>query len=257
MHIDVLASRMTDNFFYLLHAGEEGLLIDPIDAELAVERVRALGLTSVRVLVTHGHGDHVGGNDAVVIALGAKVWAPAVAERFPVRHDVGLREGDTIPLGPHTLTTWAMPGHTDDHLSFWTPGHLFAGDVLFSSGVGNCRYGGNVDALYATIQRLATLPDDTRVYPGHDYAARNLEFTFSILPDDPEAHLLADLVEATEAGQLFVTTLGQERRANLFLRTRETGVQAALRKMPEWDTFACEDASLTAFRVLRHLRNQF
>jgi hydroxyacylglutathione hydrolase len=257
MNVEILASRVTDNFFYLLHEQHEGVLIDPIDSALAIERVQELGLRDVRILVTHGHGDHVGGNDAVVAATGAKVLAPARAERFPCRHDVGLSNGDRVRVGTTELQIRTAPGHTDDHLIAFTDGHLFCGDVLFFAGVGNCRFGGHVDTLYRSVMALRDLPDHYRVYPGHDYAGRNLDFAFSIVPEDHECHLMADLVEQTPERILFESTLGQERRANLFLRVHENRLQDTLRRRPEWASHACEDTALTAFRVLRALRDQF
>jgi hydroxyacylglutathione hydrolase len=74
-------------------------LVDPVDAGVAIRAVRQLNPARVRILVTHGHPDHIAGNDEVVAALGCEVLAPAAAERWPTRHDVGLRDGDRISLG--------------------------------------------------------------------------------------------------------------------------------------------------------------
>lgn len=258
MKVEILASRISDNFFYLLHEGRDAILIDPIDAELAVEAVAALGVDDVRVLVTHGHPDHVGGNEAVVAATDALVLAPAHAERFPCAYDVGLQEGDVIPLGDAELRVWHVPGHTDDHLMYFTDEHLFVGDLLFFGGVGHCKFGGEVGALRQSVARLSELPGGGRVYPGHDYSVRNAQFGLSVVAGDEELVGMLARAEATEARELFVATLAQERVYNPFLRVDSAVVQGAARAHTElWaSTDALDDADRT-FRVLRALRDGF
>lgn len=257
MKVEILASTVSDNFFYLLHEGGDGILIDPIDAKLALQAVERLGLTDVRILVTHGHPDHVDGNDEVADALDALVLAPAQAVAWPVAHDVGLQEGDVVPLGETQLKVWHVPGHTDDHLMFFTDEHLFVGDLLFFGGVGHCRAGGDVADLCRSVARLGSLPGGARVYPGHDYTATNNKFGRGVLPEDPGLLRLEGRIAATARPRvLWNSTLDDERATNPFLRVEDTVLQQAVRSSaPEWrDDLPAADA---AFHALRAMRDRF
>ncbi len=258
MQVEILASRVSDNFFYVLHEGRDAIVIDPIDAELAVETLERLGVDDVRVLVTHGHPDHVGGNEGVVAATDALVLAPAEASSFPCAHDIGLREGDVIPLGDTELRVWHVPGHTDDHLMYFTDAHFFVGDLLFFGGVGHCKFGGEVGALSRSVARLSELPGGGRVYPGHDYSVRNAQFGLSVVAGDSELVSMLARAESTQSRALFSATLSQERSYNPFLRTDSAVIQAAARAHEElWASTDGEDDADRTFRVLRALRDGF
>jgi sulfur dioxygenase len=150
-------------------------LIDPvleqIDRDLAL--VRELGLTLTHVLETHVHADHVTAAGAIRQRTGAKTVAGA---RGAPCADIAVRHGDAIELGELTIRVLETPGHTDDSLSFCVPGAVFTGDALFIRGTGRTDFqNGDAGALYDSITRiLFALPDDTTVYPGHDYKGRTV-----------------------------------------------------------------------------------
>lgn len=255
-----LASTVSDNFFYALQAGEEALLVDPIDADVALKWVEHSGVQNVRILVTHGHPDHVGGNDAVVAALGASVLAPAEAAMFPVAHDVGLRHGDTITLGEARLEALHAPGHTDDHLVYLVGDLLISGDVYFTGGVGHCKFGGEVGELYRTVhERLGRLPDATVLHPGHEYAMKNSAFALHVLPGDEAVQAFAARAgQWTRADGPWCATLGQERTYNLFLRVDEPLVQQAVaRSGPSVEGGEALSPAERTFRALRAWRDTF
>ena len=260
MEVLPLASTITDNFFYLIVEGEEGWLVDPIDAPVAIEAVRARGLREVRVLITHGHPDHVGGNDEVVAALGAEVWAPARAARFPVRHDRGLVPGDVLSLGDRRWEVIAAPGHTDDHLVYRHEDWVISGDVLFCAGIGHARFGGDMDALYRTIQDVVgTWPGSTRFLPGHDYAARNAAFALAVEPDNAAARALLDATEGrSRAAGPWLTTLEDERTYNPFLRVHLPQVQQAMAtRVSEAGVAQGQGVARGTFVALRRWRDQW
>lgn len=254
MEIAALASTISDNFFYLVVDGDEGLLVDPFDAPVAIDAVRARSLERVRIFTTHGHPDHCAGNAEVVRALGCEVLASGHAEQFRVEADTYLRDGDTLEVGGARFTMYWAPGHTDGHLVAVTDGHAISGDVYFVGGCGHCRFGGDVDALYETFaQRLVGLPDATMFYPGHDYAAHNLAFCLSIEPDHAVAQSLAARAKThgREDGP-FLLTLGDERSYNPFHRTEDPALQARLRALGH----EVVDGR-SAFKTLRALRDAF
>lgn len=260
MRIEGLASTVSDNFFWLVVEGQDALLVDPIDAALAIDAVRALAPARVRVVTTHGHPDHAGGNAEVASALSAQVLAPAEAETFPVARDVGLRDGDTVTVGTTLFKVRRTPGHTDCHIVLHAPGHLISGDVLFVAGAGNCRFGGDPGEHYRTcLERLADVPDGTVFYPGHDYALRNLAFCLDVEPDNAGAlERRARWSDWQRADGPILSTLGEERSYNPFLRVREPGLQARMReRCPEIMATWASDPAEGAFRALRHLRDSF
>ena len=144
------------------------------------------------MLNTHEHGDHTGGNKAVIKATGASLLAHANARDKIPGIDRGLGTGDVIKVGATVeLEALDTPGHTMSHvclLSRTDMPALFCGDTLFNAGAGNCHGGGHPAELYETFAgQLARLPDETLIYPGHDYIENNLEFTLDREPDNARA----------------------------------------------------------------------
>ena len=179
------------NFNYLIACPETGdaLAIDPLDYEKCLAAAQERDWTIRQILNTHEHGDHTGGNKTMVAATGAKVIAHRDAGGRIPNMDKGVGAGDIIKVGSSVeLECLDTPGHTMSHICLLSrtdePG-LFSGDTLFNAGAGNCHNGGHPDELYKTFeQQLEKLDPSTRIYPGHDYLANNLEFTLDREPDN-------------------------------------------------------------------------
>ena len=248
------------NFNYLIACAETGeaLAIDPLDHEKTLVTARAKGWQITQVLNTHEHHDHTGGNAAVVAATGAKVIAHHKASGKIPGMDRGVRAGDVIKVGKTVeLECLDTPGHTLCHiclLSHTDQPALFSGDTLFNAGAGNVHNGGDVNALYATFaDQLARLPENTQVYPGHEYLENNLRFTLDREPDNAAAKALLPGVAEQDPAAAVVTTLAQEKDINTFMRLGNPGVIARLReRFP--DLPDAPDAR-TVFAWLRELRN--
>ncbi|MCB2029213.1 MAG: hydroxyacylglutathione hydrolase, partial [Rhodoferax sp.] len=151
------------------------------------------------------------------------------------------------------------PGHTMCHIclrSHTEQPALFSGDTLFNAGAGNCHNGGNVDDMYTSfVDQLAKLPENTQVYPGHDYIENNLKFTLDREPDNNAAQALLPKVADHDPATSIVTTLAQEKQHNTFFRLASPSVIARLReKFP--DLPENPDARLV-FTRLRELRNSW
>lgn len=196
------------NFGYLVGDQEagQGVLIDPSYApEALIERASVQGLTVTHIVNTHGHPDHTEGNPVAVARTGAPVAAHPGAPDPP---DVGLTDGAELAVGVFRLRCLHTPGHCDDHLVCYEPAHhlLISGDLLFVGKVGGAKTEDDARTEWASLQRvLAAVPDETTVWPGHDYGVR------------PSS------------------TIGLERRTNPFLRCAD--VDAFLRLRAEWPEY--------------------
>ena len=258
----IWAANDLRNFNYLIACSQTGeaLIVDPLHAPQCLEAARKNGFTITQVLNTHEHLDHTAGNAAVVAATGARVLAHAGAANRIGGVDQGLARGDVIKVGRTVeLETLDTPGHTRSHvclLAHCDAPALFCGDTLFNAGAGNCHNGGDPGLLYETfVNQLANLPDGTRVYPGHDYMARNLAFTLDREPGNAEAaHALA-AARAHDPTYAHITTMGEEKRVNAFLRLQNPEIVAKLReKYPE---IGEKPDARTVFVKLRELRNRW
>ncbi len=273
VEIEILKSNVGDNFFYLIADGGEAALVDPVDGEQAVEVVRRRGETLKYVLNTHFHPDHVAGNPTVLAAFEeAQVVCGTgdtdlVDAQFVPKGNRGVDRrvtgGGQLALGEIALEVVETPGHTAGHISYRVGEELFSGDTIFTAGAGNCRFGGDPAVLFRTFRDvLRELPEETRFYPGHDYAVRNAEFILSIEPEQKLAvTVLEEAKKAAATGELFQSTLGRERRYNPFLRYDDPKLLARLReahgdRLKEAQGVSDDDDE-AVFRCLRALRNEW
>jgi hydroxyacylglutathione hydrolase len=250
------------NYNYLIACPESGeaLAIDPLDHEKCLNAARVRGWQITQVLNTHEHLDHTGGNAAVIAATGAMLIAHHRSGASIPGVDRGVKAGDIIKVGKRVeLECMDTPGHTMCHIclrSHTDEPALFSGDTVFNAGAGNCHNGGNVEEMYATFAgQISKLPDDTRVYAGHDYIENNLRFTLAREPDNAAAKALLPRVEGHDAANAIVTTLAEEKRFNTVLRLTSPSVIAKLREtfpdLPE------KPDAKTVFLRLRELRNRW
>ena len=262
----IWAANSLRNFHYLVACAETGeaLIVDPLDAAKCLAAARARGFSITQVLNTHEHRDHTDGNTGVVAATHAKVLAHAGAARVIGGVDRGLARGDVIKVGRTVeLEVLDTPGHTRSHVCLLAHGQvsgntpaLFCGDTLFNAGAGNCHNGGDPGLLYETfVNQLARLPDATRVYPGHEYMARNLAFTLDREPGNHDAAAALEAAKDVDPEAARVTTLGEEKRTNAFLRLQNPEIVARLReRFPE---IGEKPDARTVFVKLRELRNSW
>ena len=250
------------NFNYLIVCPETGdaLAVDPLDFNKCLDAAAANGWTISKILNTHEHGDHTGGNKAVVAATGAKVYAHTnAAGRIP-HMDRGVAAGDVIRVGKTVeLECLDTPGHTMSHiclLSHTEQPALFSGDTLFNAGAGNCHNGGHPAELYETFEKqLGGLAEDTLIYPGHEYLINNLKFTLDREPDNEAARQMIRDYENQDPDQALVTTLAIERQINTFFRLQSPGVIARLQE--QFPEIGDSPSAKDVFLKLRELRNSW
>ena len=258
------------NYMYLIACSEtrEAVAIDPFDHEKCLAKAQKLGWDIRGVINTHEHHDHIGGNEQVISATGATLYAHHNATDKIANVDVGLNAGDIVQVGTSVqLVAMDTPGHTFCHTCIYyagdevasSEGHppaLFSGDTLFNAGAGNCHNGGNPQTMYQTFEeQLVVLPNDTRLYPGHDYIVNNLEFTLDREPNNFAAKSLLFALQQWNGEKHFLSNLALEKEVNTFFRLQNVTVIAMLRvKFPEIGEHP--DAE-TVFLKLRELRNSW
>ncbi len=250
------------NFNYIIACPETGeaLTIDPLDHQKCLGIAKDKGWQITQVLNTHEHPDHIGGNQQVIDATGAKLLAHANAKDSIPGIDQGLGAGDVIKIGKTVeLECLDTPGHTMSHVCLLARGDtaaLFCGDTLFNAGAGNCHNGGHPEELYETFtHQLAKLADTTLIYPGHEYIATNLEFTLDREPDNKAAQALLSNVADQDPDAPLVSTLALEKEINAFFRLHNPLVIARLREA--FPGLPAEIDAKTVFVKLRELRNKW
>jgi hydroxyacylglutathione hydrolase len=204
------------------------------------------------ILVTHRHGDHVQAVAPLKRRTGCRVVAPVKAREAVPDADAFVREGDTVRVGDLQAHVWETPGHCLDHIAYWFAADrvLFAGDTLFTLGCGRMLEG-TYPEFWASLQRLAALPDEARVYCGHDYTLSNARFALAADPENQALKARAGEAERAKAEGRFLvpSTIGQEKAANPFLRAGDPALARAVQK---------EGATaLEVFQALREWKNRF
>ncbi|MEE4217968.1 MAG: hydroxyacylglutathione hydrolase [Xanthomonadales bacterium] len=222
----------TDNYIWLLsNGGSRCAVVDPGDAKPVLSELRRRDLILDTILLTHHHADHIGGVPQLVAETGAAVHGPLDPRIGGLTSS--LAEGETLELPSMGLRFQVMevPGHTSSHIAFYGHGSLFCGDTLFSVGCGR-MFEGTAEQMQASLDRIAELPPETRVFCAHEYTLANCDFARAVEPGNTELARRASEVEACRAsGRITIpSTLGQELAVNPFLRTREPGVVKAARK---------------------------
>ena len=248
-----------DNYIWLLTRGQRAAVVDPGDATPVVARLEAGGLTLESILVTHHHADHQGGIAALVERWNPAVFAPAGESITGCNHP--LNGGERIEILGEMIEVMAVPGHTLGHLAYLAPGALFCGDTLFGAGCGRL-FEGTAAQMSASLDRLAALPDETRVYCAHEYTEMNLRFALAVEPDNPALRQrVAEVAARRAAGQPSVpSTLAEEKASNPFLRCTEPAVIAAALRHGADGNFpnaAVNPKKADIFAAIRLWRNEF
>jgi hydroxyacylglutathione hydrolase len=225
---------LTDNFGYLVHdpVTKATASIDAPEAAPVIEALEREGWTLTDILITHHHGDHVGGVAELKQKYHCRVLAPHDKSARIAHVDARVAHCDVVKVGGLLVRVLETPGHTLDHVSyvFDSEKALFAADTLFSIGCGRV-FEGTYPQMWDSLLKLRALPDDFKLYCGHEYTAANVKFALTIEPDNPALTARAEEVTRLRSANqpTIPVTLGEEKKANVFLRADDPSVAAGVR----------------------------
>jgi hydroxyacylglutathione hydrolase len=244
---------LSDNFGYLIHDPETKATasIDAPEAGPVIAALEREGWTLTDILITHHHHDHVGGVAELKRKYQCRVVAPHDKTTTIADADLRVAHGDVIKVGNLMTRVLETPGHTLDHISYVFDGEkaLFAADTLFSIGCGRV-FEGTYPMMWDSLLKLRALPDDFKLYCGHEYTASNVKFALTVEPDNTALKARAEEVTRLRAENkpTIPVTLGEEKKANVFLRADEPAVAQKLH-MKGAD-------AVEVFRELRERKNK-
>ncbi len=257
VHVD----QLMDNYAYLVideESGDAGV-VDVAEADSVLAAAVAEGVQIVAILSTHHHFDHVGGNQDLISKLGAdklRVFGySADRDRIPGITDP-LEDGEEFALAGLRGRALFIPAHTSGHIAYYFPGEatVFTGDTLFAGGCGRL-FEGDAAQMKASLERLSLLPDETRVYCGHEYTKGNLAFAATLEPGNKRLAQWRERVdELLNAGKPTVpTTIELEKATNPFLRSASPELKRAIMvKRP-----GTADDDVSVFEATRALKDEF
>ncbi|KAI9981469.1 hypothetical protein PInf_009221 [Phytophthora infestans] len=228
-----LVPVLSDNYAYLLidTATRVAAAVDPVDAAKVYSRAKKLQVTVSMILTTHSHWDHAGGNRELVDLINKHesrqipvVGGPGDAVEAQTH---SVTNGDVVKLGDLDVNVYFTPCHTRDHVLYHCQDALFTGDTLFIAGCGRFFSGNAAEMHHALNEVVAKLPEDTKIYCGHEYTTSNLRFAAHVEPENEVVQKkLAWAEEKTKNGQPTVpSTVKEELATNPFMRVTKESVQ--------------------------------
>jgi hydroxyacylglutathione hydrolase len=236
MKLEIIAvPAFADNYLWLVHDADSGetAVVDPGDPVPVLAEAEHRGWTITKILNTHWHPDHTGGNLTIKEATGAEIWGPAGENGRVPGLDHALKDGDEVSIGRHRASVWEVPGHTIGHIAyvFSDDEVAFVGDTLFAMGCGRL-FEGSPKQMFTSLNRLASLPDGTELYCAHEYTLANARFAAQAFPSDAAIAERLKSVEAARAANrpTVPTSVGAERATNPFLLARDVEHFAELRQ---------------------------
>ncbi|MCY3974876.1 MAG: hydroxyacylglutathione hydrolase [Simkaniaceae bacterium] len=241
---------LQDNYIYLLSRERNAVIVDPGDPDPVLSLVEAKQYRLMSALITHHHGDHTGGNEQIHKKTGCRIIGPE-DERIPCLQQ-SVADGEELVFDPFKIEVISTQGHTRPHVAYFFRdlNFLFSGDLLFGAGCGRLTEG-TAEEMFASLQKIKKLPETTRIFFGHEYTEKNLEFALLVEPEAPAA--VRDRLEKVrkireEKRPTAPSDLATEKATNPFLRTDDEHLQKVL---------GMEDASpLEVFVRLRSMRDE-
>jgi len=220
---------LRDNYGYLIvcEKTKNAAIVDPSEADPVLTRIEQEQVPLQAILNTHHHRDHTGGNEGILAKHKAEVYGHKSDSGRIHGLSRGVDEGDEIQIGELKGAVFFIPGHTTGHVAYLFENNLFCGDTLFTAGCGRL-FEGTPEQMQSSLKKLMVLPDNTKVYCGHEYTESNLRFAMSVEPKNPKLVSRFERVQGLRArGTSTVpSTIEEEKQTNPFLRWDSKEIQA-------------------------------
>lgn len=235
MELPIILKAFGDNFIYIVeYETGKAFVVDPGEASGVLRKLGEYKLNLTHILCTHHHSDHTGGIGQLKKASGCKIVASDAGRILGA--DCIIQDGDELKLGSLEIQAIFTPGHTARSVCYYArqttadgKGMVFTGDTLFVGGCGRL-FECSAEVMWESLQRLASLPDETLVYCGHEYTAENYEFALQIEPDNNVVRERMKEIKNMQrnSGYTVPSTIGQEKLTNCFLRADSVEIRSAL-----------------------------
>ena len=253
MNIEIIPC-LNDNYSYLIHEDKTNTvaIIDPSDFEPCDKLIKNKYKKLDYILNTHHHYDHVGGNERLKKKYSSTILGfENDKDRIPYI-DKFLNDNQNFKIGNLNFSVIFIPGHTTGHIAFYLKKEkiVFTGDTLFSLGCGRV-FEGTSNQIFNSINKLKRLPLETKMYFGHEYTQRNLEFCIKYEPDNEDLKKKKDWIDAKVKSKSPTApiTIGEELKTNIFLRCNKQSIKNALN--------LDNSSELEVFAKLRDLKDKF
>jgi hydroxyacylglutathione hydrolase len=241
-----------DNYIWLIRDDNNAIVVDPGDAKPVIAYLQAHKLNLIAILITHRHNDHIGGITKLREVYNTRVYGPR-SELIPLITD-HLGEGDHLDIKALGLRfdILSVPGHVPEHIAYVGNGLLFCGDVIFGCCCGK-MFIGTTEEFYHSLQRLAALPPDTKVYCAHEYTEFGIRFALQCEPNNLQLHQRQRDAHALRLNNqpTIPSTIGLEKETNPYLRCDEKEIITGVMKYLNLTT-----PPKTAIEVFRALQTR-
>jgi hydroxyacylglutathione hydrolase len=244
-----------DNYIWCIHDNEYACVVDPGDAEPVMQVLKEKGLTLTGILVTHHHHDHTGGiKELLEVYPETTVYGPTNPKIKGIHKR--LSQGDCIKIDSPEIELKILetPGHTMDHIVFYNQHLVFCGDTLFSAGCGR-MFEGTPDVFYQSLQKLAALPEQTKVYCTHEYTLANLAFASHVDSNNVALHDYFDWAKKQrQQNQITLpSSIETQKKINPFLRCNDPNIKQNIEKIMNLSTHS----EVEVFAALRQCKDNF
>lgn len=244
-----------DNYIWCIHDNEYACVVDPGDVKPVMRALKEKGLKLTGILVTHHHHDHTGGIQELLETY------PEITVYGPVNPKIKeihkrLSQGDCIKITRPEIELKILetPGHTMDHIVFYNQNLVFCGDTLFSAGCGR-MFEGTPDVFYQSLQKLAALPEQTKVYCTHEYTLANLAFAIHVDSSNATLHEYFDWAKKQrQQNQITLpSSIETQKKINPFLRCDDPNIKQNIEKIMNLST----QSEIEVFAALRKCKDNF